>query len=177
MDNVDFVAIGHLVKETIEFPGKKVGPVLGSPVAYSSVTAAKLGMRVGIVTKIGKDMAEDLLKFLGTVKVNKRGIKIGEETTTNLLIYDSLGNKKIQYLKRAPDILSKDIPTDYLKAEIIFVCPINYEVPVETVKAIRKKSKAILAVDLGGYGGAPSSKHLRDRKFLKKLVGSILELH
>jgi len=39
------------------------------------------------------------------------------------------------------------------------------------VKAIRKKSKAILAVDLAGYGGAPSSKHLRDRKFLKKLVG------
>jgi len=41
-------------------------------------------MRVGIVTKIGKDMTEDLLKSLAEVKVNKRGIKVGEETTTNL---------------------------------------------------------------------------------------------
>jgi sugar/nucleoside kinase (ribokinase family) len=171
MDKLDFVAIGHLIKETIEFPEKRVGPILGSPVAYSSVTAAKLGMKVGMVTKIGKDMPEDLLKPLAEVNVNKRGIKIGEETTTNLLIYDRLGNKRIEYLKRAPDIFFEDIPTDYLKAEIIFICPMNYEVLVETVKTIRKKSKATLAVDLGGYGGAASSKHPRDLKFLKKLVG------
>lgn len=171
MDKVDFVAIGHLIKETIKFPEKRVGPVLGSPVAYSSVAAAKLNVKVGIVTKIGKDMPEDLLKPLAEVNVNKRGIKIGEETTTNLLIYDRLGNKRIEYLKRAPDIFFEDIPMDYLKAEIIFICPMNYEVPVETVKAIRKNSKATLVVDLSGYGGAASSKHPRDRKYLKKLVG------
>jgi hypothetical protein len=41
----DFVAIGHLIKETIKFPETTVGPLLGSPAAYSSVAAAKLGAR------------------------------------------------------------------------------------------------------------------------------------
>jgi len=168
---LDLVTIGHLIKETIKFPEKTVGPVLGSPVAYSSVAAAKLDTRVGIVTKIGKDMPEDLLKPLLEVNVDRRGIKVGKETTTNLLIYDELGNKKIEYSKKAPDIFFQDIPKDYRDPKIIFVCPINYEVPVETVEAIRKNSKATLAVDLGGYGGAASSEHPGDYKFLKKLVG------
>lgn len=169
--NPDLITIGHLIKETIEFPEKTIGPVLGSPAAYSSVAAARLGTRVGIVTKTGEDMPEDLLKPLVEVNVDRRGIKIKGETTTNLLIYDELGNKRIEYLKKAPDILFDDIPEDYLNAGIIFICPINYEVPVETVEAIRKNSKAILAVDLGGYGGAASSEHPGNRKFLKELVG------
>ena len=169
--DLDFVAIGHLIKETIKFPERKVGPVLGSPAAYSSVAAAKLGARAGIVTKIGRDMPDDLLKPLVEVNVDRRGIKIGERTTTNLLIYDKLGNKRIEYLKKAPDIFFQDIPKDYLNTKIIFICPINYEVPVETVEAIRKDSRAILAVDLGGYGGAASSEHPGDQRFLKKLVG------
>jgi len=170
MDKVNFVVIGHLIRETIKFPEKRIGPVLGSPAAYSSVAAARLGARVGIVTKIGEDMPENLLKPLVEVNVDRRGIKIQGKTTTNLLIYDKLGNKRIEYLKKAPDILFNDIPKDYLDAEIIFMCPINYEVPVKTVEAIRKNSRAILAVDLGGYGGAASSEHLGDQKFLKELV-------
>ena len=169
--NPDLIAIGHLIKETIKFSEKTMGPLLGSPAAYSSVAAAKLGVRVGIVTKIGEDMPEDLLNPLVEVNVDRRGIKVGEKTTTNLLIYDELGNKRIEYLKKAPDILFDDVPEDYLNAGIIFICPINYEVPVKTVEAIRKNSKAILAVDLGGYGGAASSEHPGDQKFLRELVG------
>jgi len=171
MDKVNFVVIGHLIKETIKFPEKIVGPLLGSPAAYFSVAAAKLGARVGIVTKIGKDMPDNLLKPLLEVNVDRRGIKIEEKTTTNLLIYDKVGNKRIEYLKKAPDILFNDIPEDYLDVEIIFICPINYEVPITTVEAVKKNSRAILAVDLGGYGGAASSEHPGDQEFLKKLVG------
>jgi len=46
MQKLDLVAIGHLIKETIKFPHKTIGPVLGSPVAYSSVAAARLGVVV-----------------------------------------------------------------------------------------------------------------------------------
>jgi hypothetical protein len=42
-------------------------------------------------------MPGDLLKPLLKVNVDRRGIKIEEETTTNLLIYDKLGNKRIEY--------------------------------------------------------------------------------
>jgi len=171
MNTVSLVVIGHLIKETIKFPEKTIGPVLGSPAAYSSVAVGRLGVGTGIVTRIGTDMPESLLEPLLEANVDRKGIKVGTETTTNLLIYDEKGDKRIEYLKQASNILFGDIPKDYLQAKVIFVCPINYEVPMETVRLIRKNSKATLAVDLGGYGGAASDEHLSDRGFLRELIG------
>ncbi|MDD5600494.1 MAG: carbohydrate kinase family protein, partial [Actinomycetota bacterium] len=59
---VDIAVLGHILKEKIIFPDREIYPVLGSPVAYSSVCMASLGVDVGIVTKIGKDFPEELLK-------------------------------------------------------------------------------------------------------------------
>jgi hypothetical protein len=50
------VTIGHTLCETIVFAdGRRAGPVLGSPAAYASAGAARLGVRTGIVTKVGPD--------------------------------------------------------------------------------------------------------------------------
>ena len=53
---LDIVSIGHIVREYIVFPDRKTEEVLGSPAAYSSVALARLGERVGVVTRIGADM-------------------------------------------------------------------------------------------------------------------------
>ncbi|MDD3818580.1 MAG: hypothetical protein PHG41_01915, partial [Actinomycetota bacterium] len=73
---VDIVILGHILKEKIIFPDREIYPVLGSPVAYSSVCLASLGVDVGIVTKIGKNFPEELLKVFNETKVNIEGIKI-----------------------------------------------------------------------------------------------------
>jgi len=173
MQKLDWVAIGHLIKETIKFPHKTIGPVLGSPAAYSSVAAARLGLRAGIITKVGKDIPQDLLKPLFEAGVDARGLKIeGEDTTTNLLLYDASGNKTFRYLKKAPDILFNDIPRSYLAAPIFYICPINYEVSLETIRDIHSLDK-IVAMDLGGWGGAASTTHPKGEKdyhILKKLT-------
>jgi len=76
--NLDVVVIGHLLKEKIIFPdGKKMGPVLGSPAAYSSVASARLGLKTGLVTRIGRDMPEELLKVFKETGVDTEGIKAG----------------------------------------------------------------------------------------------------
>ena len=168
-----WVAIGHLIKETIKFPHKTIGPVLGSPAAYSSVAAARLGVKAGIITKVGKDIPQDLLKPLFEAGVDTRGLKIeGEDTTTNLLLYDASGNKTFRYLKKAPDILFNDIPRSYLAAKIFYICPINYEVSLETIRHIHSLDK-IMAMDLGGWGGAASTAHPKGEKdyyILRKLI-------
>jgi len=173
MQNLDWVAIGHLIKETIKFPHKTIGPVLGSPAAYSSVAAAKLGVKTGITTKVGKDIPQDLLKSLLEAGVDTTGLKIeGEDTTINLLSYDASGNKTFRYLKKAPDILFNDIPRSYLAARIFYICPINYEVSLETISHIRSLGK-IMAMDLGGWGGAASTAHPKGEKdyhILRKLI-------
>ncbi|MCD6220357.1 carbohydrate kinase family protein, partial [Candidatus Calescamantes bacterium] len=89
---MDLVVIGHLLKEKIIFAdGRKIGPVLGSPAAYISVSAAKLGLKVGLITNIGKDMPEEFLKIFKEAGVDTQGIRIGDNTTTNLLIYEKSG--------------------------------------------------------------------------------------
>ena len=55
-EKVDIVTIGNIVKETIFLTDKIVGPVLGSPCAYTSLALAKAGKSTGIVTYCGEEM-------------------------------------------------------------------------------------------------------------------------
>lgn len=155
----ELVVVGHILNETIKLPDRTIAPVLGSPAAYCSVIASRLGVKTGVVTKIGTDMPRELLKVFSEAGVDSRGIKTeGAASTTDLLIYDTSGNKRAHYLKKATDIVFDDIPKDYLDAKIIYVCPMDYEVPLEAVKELSNLGKT-LAVDLMGYGGATSSVH------------------
>lgn len=49
----DLIVIGHILNETIKLPDRTIAPVLGSPTAYCSVIASRLGVKTGVVTKIG----------------------------------------------------------------------------------------------------------------------------
>jgi len=174
---IELVVISHIVNETIKFSNRTIEGVLGSPTAYSSVIASKLGIKTGIVTKIGKDMPKDLLQPIYKAGVDTRGIKVkGENTTLSLLVYHEGGNKTILYPKKAPPIFFEDIPGDYLDAEMFYICPMDYEVSTETIKAL-SKVRATLAVDIGGYGGAhsythPSQEERRTHAELKEIVKS-----
>ncbi|MCL5072160.1 MAG: carbohydrate kinase family protein, partial [Actinobacteria bacterium] len=166
------VCIGWFVKETIKYPNGIVSePVLGGPSVYSSIVARKLGIKTGIVTKKGEDLSEKFLNPLYQIKVDLRGLKTeGPHSTTIQLVYDTSGDKELIYLKKAPEILFSDIPREYHNAPMFYICPINYDVPIETVRSIHKAGIA-LAVDLGGYGGVHCEKNFKiDPEIVKKIV-------
>lgn len=167
---VDIVCVGHILHEEIIFPYKVVSPVLGSPVAYSSACMAKLGVKVGIVTKIGPDFPEELLKVFNEIGVDTKGIIQCKTSTNNQLIYDKDGNKTLKFLTKADNITFYDIPKDYLDAYIYYICPMDYEIDIENIKKIYELKK-IMAVDLGGYGGGTSAFHpkIKDGKEIRKL--------
>ena len=152
---LDLVTVGHVLCETIVFAdGRRDGPVLGSPAAYSATVAARLGVRTGIVTKVGEDAPSGLLQPLKDADVDLRGIDFGSAvTTTNQLIYSPDGTKELKYLKQAGAITPGDIPHEFRQAPAFHICPLDYEVPLDTVLWIRKLDR-ITSVDLGGYGGA-----------------------
>jgi sugar/nucleoside kinase (ribokinase family) len=155
---INISVLGHILNEKIVFPNRTIHPVLGSPVAYSSVCMAKLGVLVGIVTKIGNDFPESMLTVFNEAGVITQGIKVGENSTKNELIYDKRGYKSVKYLTKAEDIFYEDIPESYWKANIFYICPMDHEVSLETIKSISRRIK-ITAVDLGGYGGGTSAVH------------------
>jgi len=156
----DLVLIGHIVKEMIYFPDRQLGPVLGSPVAYGSVVAARLGEKVGIVTTIGTDMPDELLQPFYEAGVDTQGllVKQGNWTTASELIYYQSGNKEIRYPQKAPLLQFEDIPSTYHKANVFYIATMDHDVPRGTISQLRAL-RATLAIDLGGYGGAHSREH------------------
>jgi len=156
---LDLVVIGHILKEKIVFPdGREMGPLLGSPAAYGAVAAARLGLKTGIVSKVGKDMPDELIEILKQAGVDTRGLKLGEKSTSNLLIYDRAGQKRLEFLSKAEDILPEDVPAEYLDAKCFLVAPIDYEVGEPLLKHLWER-KTILSAELSGFGGASSSKN------------------
>jgi len=155
----DIIMVSHIVREMIRFPDREIGPVLGGPTAYCSVIAAKLGARVGIVTPIGDDMPQALVAPFAEVGVDTQGLqRKGPHSTNSVLVYDTKGDKQIQYPWRAADISFDDIPSAYLTARAMHIAPMDHEVGPETLRALRAHIP-ILSADLGGYGGAHSRTH------------------
>lgn len=123
----DLVVIGHLLKEYIQFPDRKIGPVLGSPCAYTPVAAARLGVKTGIVTKIGEDMPKDLLdqkniaeKFIewgakvGIITLGKEGaIAVARDSPSyQILSYSAI----VTDCTGAGDVFHAGFLTEYLRS-------------------------------------------------------------
>lgn len=159
-NDLDVVVIGHIIIETIVFPdGSVLTPVLGSPAAYSSVALAKLGCKVGLCTKVGKDMPSELVSVFEKARVGLQGLVVaGEYSTRNQLVYTHMEQKRVIYERKAPSFTIHDLPKSYKNAKLFYVCPMDFEVPVEMVKELATLGRPIF-VDLGGYGGATSSSH------------------
>lgn len=153
---LDVVVIGNIIHETIRFPHLTVGPVLGSPAAYSSLVMSAVGTRVGLVSYYGADTSEWMDTHLDSV--DHRGLIEHERSTTNFLIYREDGTKFVEYSYRAPTISVKDVPKEYLDCDYFYICPMDYEVDINVNKRLHDKGKHVV-VDLGGYGGATSKEH------------------
>lgn len=151
---MDLVSIGHILKETILSKDGTRELVLGSPAAYSTVCAARLGAKVGIVSRIGKDMPANLLKSFNDAIVDQRGLDQNSPcTTTNELGYDSEGRKRIlRYRKKAPPITLECIPEVYYNSRVFYVCGVDFEVQLEVIKKVASLG-GLMACDLGGLGG------------------------
>jgi sugar/nucleoside kinase (ribokinase family) len=141
--------------------------IRGSPAAYSSSSCmASLGVKTGIVSKIGKDFPKDLLKIFCQLGIDQEGIIIGENSTNDELIYDKQGNKTVNFISKAEDIFFENIPSAYLDAKIFYICPMDYEINMKAIKKIYDLGK-IMAVDIGGYGGGPQMLTLKKRVDMK----------
>ena len=55
------------MKENIIFVDRIIGPVLGSPCAYSSIIMAKLGLQVGIVSYVEENLEQNFLSQFARV--------------------------------------------------------------------------------------------------------------
>ena len=144
------------MKENIIFVDRIIGPVLGSPCAYSSIIMAKLGLQVGIVSYVEENLEQNFLSQFA--RVDLQGVLWNNLNTEDNLIYDEAGVKSIEYACTAPLINFEDIIPAYLDAGKFFICPMNYEVDLDMCRCLARMGKTVI-VDLGGFGGTTSYHH------------------
>jgi sugar/nucleoside kinase (ribokinase family) len=156
------VCVGHLVRETIHFPDRTVGPLLGSPPAYCSLAAASQGTATAIVSRIGPELDAGLLAPLERAGIDLAGVHRGAISTTSELIYGPDGTKRIEYPTRAGPISAADVPAGFRGCSIIYVCTMDNDVPPQDIREVAALGR-IAAVDLGGYGGVHMSRDRREQ--------------
>jgi sugar/nucleoside kinase (ribokinase family) len=150
----DLVILGQILNETIKFAdGRTLGPVLGGTLSYCSVAAARLGARVGIVAKIGRNTPRDLLQPILESGMDTAGLIREPAGYEDVLIYHPNGHKTLEFVARPSPLSLQDVPEEYRQADIIYCGSAMWEPPLAVVRALCRPGTR-LAADLGGYGGA-----------------------
>jgi bifunctional ADP-heptose synthase (sugar kinase/adenylyltransferase) len=127
----DFVVIGYITEDA----GTGIGGV-----AYSALSALRLGKKVGVVSSVGKDT--DLSALGGTTLL----LKISEHNTKFENVYRD-GKRHQRVLGLAPPIEISQIPTEWRYAPVVHIAPIAQEVP----KAVCSIFKGLVGVSAQGW--------------------------
>jgi sugar/nucleoside kinase (ribokinase family) len=122
LEPVDYLVVGHLTLDLTP-----AGPRLGGTAAYAALTAASLGLRVGIVTSWGDE--EDLGKLSGIPIINLSA----EKSTT----FDNIDTPegRIQFIHHVAQNLDLNlIPEIWLNTPIVHLGPVAQEVEPSLVR-------------------------------------------
>jgi sugar/nucleoside kinase (ribokinase family) len=147
----DLVTVGHFAIDLITSPRIHLPkPTLGGPPTYVSVAAAKLGAKVSVISKVGKDFPKAYLGWLKSNGVDLTGLeKVRKATTTRFHIRYSNDSRKLRLLNCAPRILLRDL-SNSLQSKAFHIAPIANEIPATTIHKLRSRA-SILSLDPQGF--------------------------
>lgn len=148
----DIVSVGHFSLDSIILPNRKAPYViLGGSVAYVSLAAKNLGVRVSVISKIGVDFPQAYLWWLNQEGVDlSRVAKSSEVKTTRfeLKYTEDLYERSLRLTNRAKPIIVEDLPKS-LEAKVIHIAPIANEIPYPVVEKL-KNCAEVLSLDPQG---------------------------
>jgi sugar/nucleoside kinase (ribokinase family) len=114
----DFIVIGHVVKDILS-----QGWRLGGTASFAAVQAKRLGVKAGVVTRVGEDL--DLAAELPGIAIAGRP---SAETTCFENIYDA-GRRRQRVPSQAPMVEAEDVPAEWREAPIVLLGPVCGEAP------------------------------------------------
>ncbi|MDH4137017.1 MAG: PfkB family carbohydrate kinase [Anaerolineae bacterium] len=147
----DLMVVGNLAYDDIITPFDRRKGVFGGSVAYAALCAARLGQKVGVVSKVGQDYDMSDLAPLSQAGVDVAGVKQVDGATTRFeCVYDEQENREQRLLGACAPILPEDIPDLYLQAKKVALLPIFDELPYQTVARLAA-GKSLVCMDPQGY--------------------------
>nr|MDO8134825.1 PfkB family carbohydrate kinase [Candidatus Njordarchaeum guaymaensis] len=146
---LDMVVVGHFSIDYVERDDKAFPPSIGGTVTFSSLAAARLGAKVGIVSKVGPDFRDDHLLIFARNGIDVSNVrKVGTPTTKYRLRYQG-EERTLTCLSRCEPIEPKDIRKLRDETNAVHLGPIAAEIPLETVDEAAKWG-SITLLDLQG---------------------------
>jgi hypothetical protein len=115
----EFVVVGHVVRDLVAD-----GSRLGGTATFAAVQAQRLGLRVGVVTRVGADV--ELGKVLPGVAVAGRP---SECTTSFENIYQG-AHRRQRVPAQAGQVTVEDVPVEWRRAPVVLLGPVFGEVPL-----------------------------------------------
>lgn len=151
MSGFDLIVVGHITRDLISRAGEKTREAMGGTPTYTSIAAARLGAKVGVVSKVGNDFQSQYLDSFRNAGVDLSGLSItGGDTTVFENIYDENGKRTQRLLSCAESIEYSDIPEKYFSSKCFHFGPVYHEVSYEMIKDIYKRG-ILTALDAQGY--------------------------
>jgi len=121
--NVHYLAIGHIARDLTP-----EGPKLGGTVSFSALTARAMGYTPGIVTACGPEAPLSALA----------GVPLHAKDSAVCTTFENTYNQgtRTQYLRgRAALLAIDDVPTEWLRAPIVHIAPLDSELEPEILSA------------------------------------------
>jgi sugar/nucleoside kinase (ribokinase family) len=120
-ENIDYLMVGHLtIDRTTE------GPRIGGTAAYSAMTARQLGLKAGIYTAWGEEIASEILNKIPIVNLET-------ERSTTFENFSKPEGRVQRLYHAAPVLDGSQIPQSWRTASIIHIGPVAGEVKPDII--------------------------------------------
>jgi len=175
----DLVAIGNPVYDIIQTPRMLTqGRILSGCSTNAVLAARKLGMeRVGLIGSVGDDFESKLRADLSSRRITGVALKNSAQTGGFKLVYDSKGNRTLDVLGIAGQILPDDIPPEFLNSRYILLGPILQEIDFKLITFISDNTDAKIFLDPQGMLRAVDTNgrivHTCDSELMKKVLSLV----
>ena len=141
--SLQFLTLGHVTRDL--HPDGSFS--LGGTVTFAALTAYRLGLAAGIVTRASADLIQEISQALPDIAL---AMCPTEETTTFINQYTQ--GFRTQYLQARADTLeTTDVPLSWRAAPIVLIGPLAQEIPLELVALFQRRSSAIIAATPQGW--------------------------
>lgn len=134
----ELMALGHVTWDVLPDDLSALEP--GGAVAFAAVTAARLGVRVGIVTSCANDYPMSEVPIAGGMW----RVVASEETSTFENRYDARGDRVQVLHRRGSEIRESDVTDDWRRPDMLFVAPLTQELPFDCLDWFKPRVSCVV---------------------------------
>jgi len=137
----DLLAIGHVTRD--EFPGEDDWR-LGGSALYAAATAARLGARTALVTRVGPNERARLESACAALGIELRA-RPSNVTTTFAFSFDAAGHRTLRLRARARGLALVDVPPSLREPRAVVLASVAHELGSDLRGGFPRSARVIVA--------------------------------